>query len=430
MILSVYATVCMQPRQFIEDLTIRIGHRFKIDTVFYRGILGWIGIGYLSNVLRGVSTTFLLARWLSPDTFGAFRYIIALYSIAGAFSFSSYHTGIIRGVAANDTEVVWAGSKKMLTLSCVGSLILFGCAIERWYNGDSIASISLLISACFFPFSSIGSLYGSILTGKGEIKRLTKYNTLGNIAFTSFFLLALAFAHKNLVLISAAFFGIDVAVKNFMSYLQFKKLARSGSASSHLQLGAHLSFMSIFQALAFQIDQLFIQRLFGYTALANYTIATLIPDQVTDFTKSFSGVLLQRKTALLHKSTSHTSLRNTQKQFQLLLGLSFIFWLGYALISYFSFSFLFPAYTGQRLPSILYALGFLSIPSVIGISWLYASHEIKQLWYLNVTNTVLQIILVILCVPLLGSWGGILAKTINRLAVLPLSYPRTPKKSV
>lgn len=415
----------MNVRQFAEHFLTRWGNRFQIDTLFYTKVMGWFGINYASSILRGVSTTFLLARLLSPETFGAFRYVIAVYGIAGIFSFSSFHSGIIRGIAAHDTEVAWVGTKRMIQYSLIGSLILLGAALERGWRGEMVIGTSVAVSALFFPFLSAGSLYGSILTGTGDIKRLSKYNTVSNLIFVGLFAGTVFFFKQNLLAISVAFFGGDVLLKAIMSLNQLKQLRRQGSAAQHIQLGSHLSFMGIFQAFAFQIDQIIIQRFFGYTSLANYTIATLIPDQIVDFMKSFSGIFLQRK-ASYQTSNAKDDRAVIRRQMLVFLAGMMGVWIVYAVSAPLILPLLFPRYASQVGPSILYGLGILGTVTGIGLSWMQARHELKALWCFSVVNTVLQSVSTIALTIWLGGFGAILAKTCTRLASTPFAFP--PKK--
>ncbi len=416
----------MPLRQLSKQVLQWIGKKTQIDTLFYANVLGWFGINYLSNILRGVCTTFLLARWLTPEIFGAFRYIIAVYGIAGIFGFSSYHAGIIRGVAAQDTEVAWMGAKKMIRYSFIGSLLLLGAGVERIWRGEAVIGCSLFVTALFFPFVSAGSLYGSILTGKGEVKRLSKYNTLSNLFFVGIFTCTLFTFKKNILAISIAFFGGDVLLKGIMSLYQLSKLTRQGSAAQHMQLGSHLSFMGIFQAFAFQIDQLLIQRFFGYTSLANYAIATLIPDQIVDFMKSFSGIFLQRKVTSPTTATIHSG-SIVRRQMYTLLAMLAVVWAAYALSAPLFIPILFPQYTPQIVPSIVYALGIFGTITGLGLSWMQAQHALKPLWRFSLINSVLQTTSAVVLTAWLGGFGAILAKTFTRLASTPFAFPPKTK---
>jgi O-antigen/teichoic acid export membrane protein len=410
----------MRLRQLGQDYLERTGRRLHVDTVFYSKIIGWVGLNYASGILRGVATTFFLARLLPTEMFGAFRYVIAVYGAASILSFSSYHTGIIRGIAANDTEVAWSGAKRMIHLSLLGTLIIFLAAGERFWRHDSVIGWSLIVSSLAFPLASVSSLYGSILTGKGEISLLSKYNAVSNLVFVLIFSLTLVIGRTNLILISLVFFAGDVLIKGALSLYQLSRLVRRGSAEHHLKLGSHLSFMGLFQTFAHQSDQLIIQHFFGYTSLANYSIAILIPEQINDFAKSFSGILLMRKTNVSEKKSALVAAR---KQFILLFFLACFVCVGYAVSARYFLQWFFPAYVHTYWSSVIYSLGLLSFPSVIGLAWQQSNHELKRLWVFSLVNGLLQITGSIVFAYFFQAFGLIIAKTTTRLISTLLTYP-------
>lgn len=411
----------MHLRQFMLNILTRLSHKLQIDTVFYSHIMGWVGVNYLSGLLRGIATTFFLARWLPVESFGALRYVIAIHAIAGTFSFSAFHSSIIRGIAAGDTEVAWAGATKMLKLSCLGSLVILAAALERYWRHEPLIAACLFIAAVFFPGLSAGSLYGSIMTGLGKITKLAKHNALMNMAFVGLFFTVLILSRNNLFIISLAFFGGDVLLKTWLSLYHLRRLPRRGSANQHLKLGSHLSLMGIFQAFVHQIDQLIIQRWFGYTALANYNIAILIPEQIIDFFKGFSGILLQRKTRSTQTATNDAP--SVRQQILLFTLFMVTIWGLYSLAMPILLPRLFPQYANEVIPAIIYGLGMTGTASVIGISWMQAHQKIKLLWRFSIFNSLSQILTTVFLTSYFGSLGAIAAKTITRLASLPFTVP-------
>ncbi len=411
----------MSLRQTIKYILLELGKHLHIDTIFYARILGWVGVNYSTSVLRGITTTFLLARWLPAETFGAFRYVIAIYGLASIFSFSSYNSGVIRGVAANDTETAWAAGKQMIKYSFIGSSVIIGAGIERLWNGEATIATCIFVSSLFFPFASASSLYGSVLTGSRKIDTLSKHHSMNNILFILVFLLSLYLGRKNLVVITLAFFGVDVILKSLLTLYHLSKLERRGSAAKHLELGSQLSAMGIAQAFAHQIDQFIIQRFFGYTALANYNIAILIPEQIIDFIKGFSGILLQRKTE--EPLNERASIQSTRKQMMYFFYCTALLVGVYALAAPPFIKLFFPKYTSQIIPTIVYAFGIIGTASSIGFAWMQARHRIKDLWRFSLVNGTLQIVLTTMLTPLFGSMGAIFAKTVTRIINIPFCIP-------
>src|SRR5687768_340672 len=179
----------MDLRQSKKNALDKLTKVMGFDVRFYGKSFTWLSLGQVSGVLRGVATTFLMARWLPRATMGEFRYVLAVFAVAGMFAAGGVSTSIIRGIAKGDTVVVWAGIKRILMMAPLGSLILMLAALERWLVGETMVAIALAFSGAVFPIYAICGLYGSILTGQERIKRLTKIAVINNTLFAlSFFL--------------------------------------------------------------------------------------------------------------------------------------------------------------------------------------------------------------------------------------------------
>jgi len=414
----------MRVHQFISHLATDLSTRLHLDVRFYGRSFFWMSLGQMSTVVRGIATTFLMARWIPRTTFGEFRYILAMFGLAGIFSLSGINTSVIRGIAKGDTVIARVAAKRIFFFSLLGTLALLGLGVERYLRGEQTVAFGLAFTAIIFPFYSLSNMYGSILTGKDEIKRLIKLAITNNLLFSILFF-GIILHWKTLIPLLIAYFGFDLLFRGYMTCREIRKLPVAGSAKEHLHLGNHLSLIGIFQAIAFQLDQVLIQAFAGYNGLANFSVATLLPEQVKDFVNSMSGIILKRFSRHEH---TESILRQTRRHFRLALLGSAVLVIGYCLCVPIVLPWLFPQYRTEVLPSMVYALGFLAFPSIIGLSYFQAHQNIRALWRFYAVNTILQISSNVVLIPFLGAWGGILSKTFTRLASAGLSYPAESEK--
>lgn len=410
----------MELRQSGSRALNRLTQAFGFDVRFYGKSFTWISISQASGVLRGVATTFLMARWLPRTVMGEFRYILAMFGLAGIFAASGVGTSIIRGIAKGDTVIVWAGMKRILTIAPLGSLLLLLAAIERWYVGETTIAIALAFSGILFPAYALCGIYGNILTGQERIPRLTKVAVINNALFALCFFLVI-WKTKELLPIFFAYLGLDILFRGFLTWNEIRKLPKQGSAHEHVHLSDHLNAMNIVQALAGQLDQLLIQRFAGYGTLANYSIATLIPEQIKDFVNAIGGTMLQR---FAKRQGSAKVIQKTRKHFWIMFGLSAGLIGIYFLVAPIAIPMLFPQYAGEVTTSLVYAVGLLAMAGQVGLYRAQADNNFGLLWRYSLGNSVLQIISNIVLIPTLGSWGAILSKTLTRLLSLPFTYPR------
>jgi O-antigen/teichoic acid export membrane protein len=400
----------------------------KLDVRFYSRSFVFLSFGHVSGVIRGVATTFLMARWLDPIILGQFRYILAAFGMAGIFAMNGMSSAVIRGVAQGDTVIARLALRRILLIAPLGSLALLLAAGERLLAHEPTVAMGLALAAiAFTPYCACG-LYGSILTGQQKIKELSQLAVLNNLVFAIAFVVILRM-DRSLFAITIAYFGFDLLIRGLLTIRELRRLPATGDATAHLSLGNHLSGIGVMQTIAAQLDQILIQRFAGYQTLALYSVATVIPEQIKDMINGLNGTLLQRMSR--HEKTD-ALVRTTQRHFWMVLAGSAGVVGAYALVVPWALPWLFPKYEAAVIPSMVYAVGLLALPANVGIYFFQAHQELGRLWRFYMTNSVLQIATNLALIPFFGSWGAIWSKTATRLAGLPLSYPTsstTPPKN-
>lgn len=415
----------MALRQQIEALETRLTKFLRLDVRFYGKSFFLMSLGQASGIVRGVATTFLMARWLPRNTMGEFRYVIAVFGIAGMFSLSGLFSSVIRGVAKGDTVIARIALKRILMFSPLGSLLLFIAALERYYLAhEPHVALALTLAAIAFPFYSVSGLYGPILTGKEEVKRLVTLAIANNLTFAVCFFLVI-WRTKELIPVVIAYFVFDILFRGALTFLELRRLPIKGDATEHLALGSHLTAIGVFQTLASQLDSILLQRFAGYGMLANYSIASLIPEQMKDFVTAMSGIILRRFST--RENTSKT-LRETRRHFITVIGLSVVFIIAYAAIVPFVLPWLFPQYRNEVFPSIVYAIGLVGLGSIVGVNYFQAHNQLKRLWVFYIINTILQVGSNLALIPFFGAWGAVLSKTGTRLLSVGFSFPTSTKE--
>lgn len=415
----------MALRQQIDALSVRLTKLLHLDVRFYGKSFFLMSLGQASGIVRGVATTFLMARWLPRNTMGEFRYVLAIFGIAGMFSLSGLFSSIIRGVAKGDTVIARVALKRILIFSPLGSLLLVVAAAERyWLAHETVVATALLIAAAVFPFYSVSGLYGPILTGKEEVKRLVTYAIMNNLTFALCFFLVI-WQTKELLPVVIAYFVFDILFRGALTIRELRRLPVKGDATEHLALGSHLTAIGVFQTLASQLDSILLQRFAGYGMLANYSIASLIPEQMKDFVNAMSGIVLRRFSQ--RENTSKT-LRETRRHFFTVIGLAVIFIVAYAAVIPFVLPWIFPQYRNEVLPSIVYAIGLVGLGSIVGLNYFQAQNQLNRLWAFYIVNTFLQVGSNLLLIPFFGSWGAVLSKTGTRLLSVGFSFPSSTEK--
>lgn len=394
--------------------------KLQLDVRFYGRSATWLTISHVSGIIRGIATTFLMARWLSPETLGQFRYMLAVFGIAGIFSFTGLNSAVIRGVSQGDHGVARLALRRMLQLAPFGTLVLFIAAAERYWHQEAGAAACLLIAGIAFVPYCMSGFYGPILTGKEEIRELAVMAIVNNLVYALLFVIALL-SSRNLIAITAVYFGLDILIRGSFTIREYRRLPmQGGDGHAHMALGDHVSGIGVMNTLTLYFNQLLLQRIWGYSSLATFSVASVIPEQIKNAINSMSGIFLQR---LSRHEKTETHTRVTQRHFWIaMIGMAGIV-LVYGLTAPILIPLFFPQYREAVLPSIVYATSLLGIPCIVGIYFFQAHKEFKRLWTHSIVQSVIQLVSSIVLVPFFGSWGAVWSRVATRVGSLPFSYP-------
>lgn len=414
----------MKLRQSWQNTLKKTENLLSIDVRFYGKSMSLFSLAHATGVLRGLATTFFLARWLPKEAFGQFRFIIAMFAMMGFFSLSGMNSAIIRAVANGDTIVAHKAFKKILTFSPLGSLALLLVALERWFRGEVTVAYGLVIAAVAFVPYSVAGLYGAILQGEENVKKLTAYAIVNNVLFAAGFVIAI-YGHVELLWIMPVYFGLDIAIRGFLTWKELGRLPKHGEVGTHLSLGKHLSLMGAFQSIVAQLDQFLLQQFGGYANLATYSIAIILPEQIKNYINSVSGLVLRR---FSQYEKSEKILESTRRHFYVTIAGAAVIILVYAIAAPILVPWLFPKYEDAVPLTMVYAVGLIGISSMVGVFFAQAHNQIRQLWRYYTANSVLAFATDLLLIPIFGAWGAVFAKTGTRIVSLFFSYPSLEKK--
>ncbi len=398
----------------------KIQEHYQIDFQFYFHTIKWSSLAHVSTIIRGASTTFLMTRLLSIQTFGEFRYLLVLFGLAGSFSLSGISTGIIKGIAQGDTSIVRTGIKKMFLTSFLGSFLLVLFSGYKLFRQDVPLSIHAGLLAILFPLYSICGVFQPILIGKQSIRKGYQLTTIVNLIYAVLFTVLLIYTKKLSYLITG-YFLIEILLKGVISIREVKNTSHRGDSREHMRLVSHISLINIAQGIIFQLDQILVQHFFGYTSLAKFNIAILIPDQLKDLLTSFSSVMLRRFST--YKNPKQV-LQNTQKHYWAVFALCILITGSYALSAPVVLRYLFPQYQDQSFLTSIYAMSLICLASVVGANFFQAHNMMKRLWVFYGFNTVIQVVGTFVLIPFYGGAGAIYTKIASRILSMPLGYPR------
>jgi O-antigen/teichoic acid export membrane protein len=377
----------------------------KTDMVYLAHAGFWLTFARVVSGLAALLITVVLANILSKNDFGVYKYLISLAGIIGAFSLSGLGTAVAQSVAKGYDGILktsfWYGlrfSIPMVVISFVGAGYYF-------YQGNEVFALALIIIGLTSPFIQQGLLWSPFLLGKKQYRAESFFALTHNLV-SSIVVVTTAFLYPSVLSVITAYFVSNTLILLFL----YKKADREYTTNEKtneesFSFSKHLSLMGILGTLSLQADKLLVFQLLGAPALAIYTLALALPQQLRYGSKILATAALPKLAVQKLSILSNTLHRKALVTF----AASLVIVVLYIAIAPFAFSILFPDYTDAIFPSQLFALVILFFPSTLYQQALTAHMKTKALYISNVVAPLTKIGFLLVLTPLYGMVGAIVS---------------------
>lgn len=253
----------------------------------------WVFAGNVLLAVFAFLTTTTLAHLLPKETFGTYRFLLAIIPLLAVFTLPDMGPAITRAVAKKMSLNIWDAIREKFCFGLLGSLIAFSMAAFYLFRDNNELATLFAIVAIFIPLFDVFLLYINALYGRKEFKLATTYQVTSKLA-SMVTIITVALVTSNLVWILCTYFIAQLIPQIFV----FFKVASTHFAepakteASILKYGRHLTFIGAVAVLATTIDKLVVWHFFGAEALAIYTVALLVAWEGGRMIESLSVVLL------------------------------------------------------------------------------------------------------------------------------------------
>jgi O-antigen/teichoic acid export membrane protein len=405
----------------------------KTDMVYLAGNGFWLAVGQVAIGLTALGVSAAFARFVPKDVYGNYRFLLSLFWILTAFSFTGISTVLARAVARGEAGAYM----KSLRLSLIWSIpmLLIGLGMSGYYflNGNEMLGWGCLVIALIGPFMQSAYLFGSFLEGKQAFRE----NAIGGILLNvipAIGLLAAMFVVRDPVIFLLIFLGLSVLTGFGVSYVVVRgtRASATAEAKGFGNLSAHFSAMNILNTISIQADRILVFHYLGAVELAVYAFATSIPDQIKTLFNSVATLAMPRFVRRPLEEVRSTFLYR-------LFGLSIIAACIagiYALFVPFIFQVLFPAYSEAVFYSMLYALTLIPGATAIPVALLEAHAAKRELYVYNTAGPLFNIAALYVCIAFFGLLGAVIARILGRLfyfllgIVLTFTYASRVKNTI
>lgn len=394
--------------KFIDKLQ----KRFQLDIKYYiknttyliiaRGVI--LGCVFLLSIL--------FARFLSEEIYGQYNFIFAILGILSIFTLNGMGIAVQQAVANKNEGILITGIKEKFKWSILGSIIVLGVGIYYFLNGSFLLGKCFIISSLFFPFAYNFKIYSSFFAGKKQFNKVSKYGSITAIFSLIIVSLVVYFSGNLIHIIIASLLAISL-IEGYFFRLTLKKIkSRSDSSQDTISFGKHISLMNSASVIANQADKIIVGTLFGFSDLAIYSVASVIPRNISTTTTPISRVAFPRLSAM-NKNNAYLAVK---KKYLYLVLLAVIISVIMVLLAPYFIPLL---YSQKYLNSVPYAqllfIGLIfTIPTqMLGKALFPSQKEIGKLYKFRIMNSIVQLILLFVLTLSFGILGAVLARLLG-----------------
>lgn len=389
----------------------------KTDMIYLAKGGFWLSLGQFIITGSSFLLTIAFANLLDPVVYGNYKYIISIVGLLGISSLTGMGSAIMRATAQKMEGSFYSGFETKLRWSLLGSLVAIGGAIYYWLRGNELLPIPLLISAIFLPLMQASSIYNHFLQGKKLFNLQVKYNILNQL-IPAGAIISTLFITKNLFWLMAIYF-ISHTFSNYFFYLLTKhKFHPSKKEDSQtIPYGKHLSVVSIINTAASHFDGILVFHWLGAIELAIYQFAIQPIEQIMALLGKIQTLAIPKFSQKNRNDINKNIFPKILKLFLFSSAIAVIY-IACAPLIYKS---LFPRYIESISYSQIFAISLISVPVFLVTSIFQSQKMIREIYWLNISRGIIQIITTIVLISFFGLMGAVISKILTRLLNLIIS---------
>ena len=385
----------------------RIGNFIQLDLDYY------IRNSFYLITARGVimacglllSVTF--ARLVSQETYGQWNYLLSIIGICAILTLPGMNTAITQAVATGNDRVLIEGTKQRFKWSLLGSLILAGVGLYYLLVDNTGLGSGLLVAALFLPFYQNFDSYMAYITGKKQFDRLAKYQIITQVAAILVTVLVI-YLSRNLIAIVVAYLLSFSVLRGYFFRVASREVTSHKNDPGAITFGNHMTITQIPASIRGHYDKIIIALFLNFPDLAIYSIALAFSEILSPLSSIIASLIFP-KLSQMDKKEAYSEVR--KRWLLVIAGFAVIGGILIALCPY-VIPFL---YSQKYAASVLYAQLLIvsvviSAPVPIISKALFPSQRrIKDLYKLQISSSVVGIVLATVLVKNYGLLGAVIA---------------------
>ena len=394
---------------------------------FIKTIGKWLGLDlkyYIKNnaylltaqgvvLLSGLATSVVLARLLPKEDYGQYNYFFSIIGILAISALPGMGVAFMQAAANKFDRVFIKGTKVRLKWSLSGAVLCLLIGTYYYYHGETSLGICFMVSSLFLPFYASFDGFYPFLQGRQRFDLSAKYRAIYWIVLTLVVILTVYVTEDFLwVIIVYLATATTLEVVFLFKTIRTSNLS-DGEDEAAITYGKKLTGIQAIGIAALRFDKLIIGVALGYSELAAYSIATMIANLPTVLLASVSQTIFP-KTATMDEKVAYSEVKRRLPW--LLAGMVIVCGIGALLCPY-----VIPwLYSSKYLDSVLYTQ-LLFIPMILGTlatvlrrGALQAQRKTRELFKLNLSVSVFELMAMVLLALNFGIIGIVAAKALAR----------------
>ena len=400
-------------KDFAVSVTEKIGKWLDIDIGYYiknnSYIISAQGVVFLS----GLASSVVLARLLSKEVYGQYNYFFSIIGILAISALPGMTAAIIHAVANGRDWVLVQSTKTRFKWCLIGAAVCILVGIYYYFSGETLLGKCFLLSSLFFPFHVSFNGFYAFLYGRQRFDLSSRYRSIYWVLLTLAVILAVYLTRNILWVIT-----VYMATSALLHIVFMLSTIRAGNLNRREDLtaityGKQLTGIRSINIAASFIDKLIVGIAIGYSGLAVYSIAAMIARVPAVLATSVSQTIFS-KIATMNEKVAYAEVKRRLPW--LLVVMVIVCGIGALLCPY-----VIPwLYSSKYLESILYTqllfipVIFGTIANVLRRGPLQAHRKTRQLFKLNISVFLFELVAMVIFALNFGIIGIIVARALAR----------------
>ena len=407
----------MLPSSLVRILE-RLERLLKIDLRYLLKGGTFLTLTQVTSAVGALALTVAFANLLPIETYGTYRYILAVYTLLAIAALPGLDTAVSQSAAQGHDSALRIGVRTKFRWGLLGAVASFVYAGYYYTQGSQVMCFIFIIVGIALPLMESFSLYTSYLNAK-RLFGISASIDIATQALSIASLIVVMFLTKNILALTVAYFLPLITVRILAYwYVQRSHVHASANDTGLVQYGRSMTIFQVISRLISSADQVILFHFLGPAQVAIFSLATAIPNRA-------QGVFRITGTLAFPKFASRTSAEIAEslprKMILFMIGILAIC-AAYIVAAPLLFTYIFPQYLPSLIYSqvaIFYTLSSITYP--FG-SYLMAHKKIRESYVIAISSFIAKIVCLVGLVPFYGIWGAVVGLLATALVNILLSF--------